>query len=255
MNSATLNSLYEDREPPGRGEVIHDFVAENEWDAPFQIKQLKPSAVVRWHMANTEDSIADAFKAFATQDQKRYIAELRANKSALANEVLVADVSRKILLDGHHRIMAMALEKMPTVSVLDISAPDYAHEKKRKSLKAPFIKRLKEMGFTDAGERRAILKMMAYLDLEFDDYLFNSFRDFRGSIAARLARMNDDDLDEIHSWAVKRIKRAWKHPSAEADYNAIWSSDPFLVLMAWAGSKSARSRLTERMNEASTKRP
>lgn len=106
---------------PDDHEKIWGFIGAGELDDEFRVVTLDPMKIYKtWVVDDAGTTIGQAYKEFADRDQKRYIASLR-KEPWLKDTVIV--VSGDDVVDGFHRVVALALNKVTRVSALDLDEP------------------------------------------------------------------------------------------------------------------------------------
>jgi len=116
----TIEKLY-DGDLPDEDEMLWSHVSPNDTGMPFKIVTVDPVEIYKtWTVDGAGTTVAEAYRDHADKDQKRFIAELRKSKR-LADEIVVID--DKDLVDGFHRIVAMALNRVRSARALDLSEP------------------------------------------------------------------------------------------------------------------------------------
>lgn len=116
----TVEQLY-DGDLPDENELLWSHINPNSTNKPFRIVTVDPVEIYKtWTVDGAGTTVAEAYRDHANKDQKRFVAELRKSKR-LADEIVVID--DKDLVDGFHRIVAMALNKVRSARALDLSEP------------------------------------------------------------------------------------------------------------------------------------
>lgn len=116
----SLKDIYEDQ--PGRDEGIWQHVEWDEYEGMlYRVVELDPRKVVKWLMPRGDTTIAQAFKDFATKEQKETVKYYReVGLKEATNGYLVVDLDSEELIDGHHRVIALAKKKVKKVRALDL---------------------------------------------------------------------------------------------------------------------------------------
>jgi hypothetical protein len=106
----TLSELYEG-ELPASDELIWNYFDLEDFEQQ-KYKLIKINPVVVWNTwkPDGETVMKDVYKLHATKEQKRYVNSLRKKVSSIAKNSIVV-VYDNTLLDGNHRIAALAQEK------------------------------------------------------------------------------------------------------------------------------------------------
>lgn len=119
----TLNKIY-DGDTPNHNEQIWEFVDLEDFDTEFKLVEINPVSVWNSWKPDGETLMKDVFNFHASKQQKEYIAKLRKKAKQLAREtIVVINLENKMLIDGNHRIAALALEGISLVKAIDINQP------------------------------------------------------------------------------------------------------------------------------------
>jgi len=117
-----LGEVYLDEEPD-RDERFWDHVDSDGWEGQaFNEVEIDPVALANsWAMDGSGTTLLDALRDFATDDQVAAVEDLRTRAQNVARECCVlVDLSAKQVIDGWHRIAAMALEGIRSARALDL---------------------------------------------------------------------------------------------------------------------------------------
>ena len=122
----TLNQLY-DGDTPDESEMIWNFVGLEDFDVPFRVVTVDPVKIWNEWKPDGSQTMKEVFTAYADKDQKRQVGALRkALKQGKVFEVVV--VSGDELVDGNHRVAAMALEGIRSAKALDLAQEEQKNE-------------------------------------------------------------------------------------------------------------------------------
>lgn len=114
----TLNQLY-DGDTPDESEMIWNFVGLEDFDVSFRVITVDPVKIWNEWKPDGSQTMKEVFTAYADKDQKRHIAALRKHlKQGKVFEPVI--VSGGELVDGNHRVAAMALEGIHSAKALDL---------------------------------------------------------------------------------------------------------------------------------------
>lgn len=118
----TLNQLY-DGDTPDESEMIWNFVELEDFDVPFRVITVDPVRIWNEWKPDGSQTMKEVYESYADKDQKRHVAALRkALKRGKVFEPIV--VSGDELVDGNHRVAAMALEGINSAKALDLEQED-----------------------------------------------------------------------------------------------------------------------------------
>jgi len=113
-------------EVPDEGELVWNYVGMIDFEElEFELVQINPS---QWSMKPMQEeqgkSLLAIFAAHAEPWQKKLVAKYRAGARAIAkSSVLLIDSEAHRVVDGQHRMVAMALEGITRAWALDLSKP------------------------------------------------------------------------------------------------------------------------------------
>lgn len=117
----TLNQVY-DGDWPADNELLWEFVSEDDMDVPFKVIVLNP---VEWFVTYKPDGTTTmdvVYKQHATKGQKKFVQSLMSQAAHIAtSQYLVVD--DMTLVDGFHRLTAMALVGITKAQAVDLSEP------------------------------------------------------------------------------------------------------------------------------------
>jgi len=118
----TMREIYDDE--PGEYEGIWQEISRRDYDTmEFPVVEVDPRKVVKWLVERGDVTVQQAYTRFATAAQKKIVKWYRGRGLQDAkNGYLLVDLSgeRQRLVDGHHRSIALAAEKVASVKALDI---------------------------------------------------------------------------------------------------------------------------------------
>lgn len=107
-----LADLFE--EPPEENELIWNFIDRQEFaTGEFAVVTIDP---VAWYTKPDPNgqTLKEIYKSYATQEQKKYVQQLRKRVKKLPCVIICHDV----LVDGYHRMIAYALEGVTEAEAL-----------------------------------------------------------------------------------------------------------------------------------------
>jgi len=111
-------------EVPDEGELVWDYVGMIDFkNLEFELVQINPA---EWAMKPAQEgkSLLAIFAARAEPWQKKLVVKYRAGARAIAkSSVLLIDSEARRVVDGQHRMVAMALEGITRAWALDLSKP------------------------------------------------------------------------------------------------------------------------------------
>jgi TPR repeat protein len=115
-----LEDIYESL--PERDEGIWQHVDQDEFEgALYRVVELDPRRVASWLTPRGDTTVAQAFKDFATKAQKKIVKHYMGPGLKDAKEgYLVVYLDDEELVDGHHRVIALAKKKATKVRALDL---------------------------------------------------------------------------------------------------------------------------------------
>ena len=114
----TLNEVYAAGRPD-RDEAIWDFVGGSEWDKPFPVRVVNPVEFVKLEALGLGKSYAEVFATDNTKASKRKFREMKRDAAEVAKLVIV--VCDEQIVDGWHRMLALAAAGVTAVRVLDVA--------------------------------------------------------------------------------------------------------------------------------------
>lgn len=118
MESMTLDQLYSEEGAPPEGEMLWGYVGHTAYqDQKFQIVEVDPVEL----MKNKENRDRMQWRNLDA-DGKRYITAMRKAAKRIAARTIIV-VSGDELVDGHHRVYALAKERVRKVQALDLDRP------------------------------------------------------------------------------------------------------------------------------------
>lgn len=122
--SMSLKELYKFGFPE-EDEIIWEYVRPHEVNDQYKLIQIDP---VAWANYKHEDgeSYLSRFKKYAESEQKNIVKKYRLKARKIAvdpEESLVVSSAISEVLDGQHRLVAMALEKIRSAYAIDIAIP------------------------------------------------------------------------------------------------------------------------------------
>lgn len=121
--SITLREVYGGSFPED-DEIIWDYVRPNELDEKYRLVEIDPVAWVN-HKFDDGTTYLQRFKK-ASKEQKEIVKNYRSRATSVAadkSHPIVISSAISEVLDGQHRIVAMALEKIRKAWAVDIAIP------------------------------------------------------------------------------------------------------------------------------------
>ncbi len=108
--------------PEQEGILLWEFVNRDEFEKTrFKIIDIDPVEWYRSAPAGSRETIQQSYKD-AHKDRKSLVAYYRKRAKMIANDsVLIVNTNENLLIDGYHRLTAMALEKIRHAKALDLS--------------------------------------------------------------------------------------------------------------------------------------
>jgi hypothetical protein len=115
--------FLDDDDLPAQNELLWNYVDRWEWDAPlFSEVTVNPGELIKWEVDGAGTTIMEAFKDWARPWQEKLVKKYRKQARELAKTCcLLVDLDGETLVDGHHRLIAMALEGVKKAKALDLS--------------------------------------------------------------------------------------------------------------------------------------
>lgn len=120
-DKTTLNKIY-DGEIPDDNEIIWDFVGLDDFDKPLSIIEISPVEI--WNsLYDDELTIKEIYNENATKAQKRLVSGFRKmlKKGKIFDPIVI---SGDTLVDGFHRIAALALEGVESALAVNLEELD-----------------------------------------------------------------------------------------------------------------------------------
>ena len=122
----TLNQLY-DGDTPDESEMIWNFVGLDDFDIPFRVIDIDPVKIWNEWKPDGSQTMQEVYELYADRNQKRHIAALRKElKRGKVFDPVV--VSGDELVDGNHRVAAMALEGIRSAKALNLEQEEQENE-------------------------------------------------------------------------------------------------------------------------------
>jgi len=113
----SVREVYGD-DLPHRDDRIWDYITPSEVDKKFDVVAIDPvEAFKTWTVEDGVTTIEEAFRDHAEPWQKRLVSSYRKDET-LPKTILV--VNGEEIVDGHHRLAALAKNKVRNVAALDI---------------------------------------------------------------------------------------------------------------------------------------
>ena len=126
-STVKLTDMYDSDELTNKSEILYNFVDDNDLDRNFIINTMSPQEAMTFTIGRDNTLIMDAYKQFASINQKRLVKEKMKNYDH--NRIVV--VMNKTIVDGNHQIVAGILAKQP-IKYIDLA--DYSMENINESI-------------------------------------------------------------------------------------------------------------------------
>lgn len=115
----TLNEVYAEIGRPDRDETIWDYVGSSEWDTPFLVREVNPAEFIQNRVHGLGKTYAEVYATDATAESKRKVRAMKRDAAEVAKLVIV--VCDTQIVDGWHRMIALAEAGVTSVRVLDLA--------------------------------------------------------------------------------------------------------------------------------------
>ncbi len=142
-----LSDLYSDEELTDASEYLHNYIDEDDLTRDFLVHEMTPAQAKTYVTPRDDMAVFDAFKRFATRDQKRLVKKKAANYDQ--DRVIV--VFNKTVLDGNHHLVAGIVANRP---IKFINLADTQHEETLTETVRPQTRRLADEVLRRAGYQR-----------------------------------------------------------------------------------------------------
>lgn len=116
--TVTLNQVY-DGDWPEENELIWDFVGPVDMDTPFPVITINPVEIFKNFKPDGVTPMWEVYKDSATRAQKKLVTSFRKQAQKIAKSDYIV-VSGDELVDGFHRVAAMALEGITAAMAVDL---------------------------------------------------------------------------------------------------------------------------------------
>ena len=118
----TLNQLY-DGDWPDENELLWNYVGPDDMDMDFPVVTINPVEIFKNFKPDGVTPMWEVFKDHATKAQKRLVTSMRKKAASIAQSepIVVFDDE---LVDGFHRVAAMALEGITSAKAVNLMADD-----------------------------------------------------------------------------------------------------------------------------------
>jgi len=125
-----LEDLYDWHELNDESETLYHWIDDNDLKNVFEVQTMMPAQAKHLETAKNDMTVYDAFKKFATKDQKALIK----NKSKNYDPNRIIVLSGNTVIDGNHHVIASILNNKP-LKYIDLSEPlDHLNEENREPL-------------------------------------------------------------------------------------------------------------------------
>ncbi len=104
-----LADLYDEGELEDESEAMYQYVDPEDLDRTFIVREMTPDEAKTYTTPHNDMTVIDAFKQFASKEQKSLVKGKRAQYDA--SRIIV--VINKTVLDGNHHIVAGILNRQP----------------------------------------------------------------------------------------------------------------------------------------------
>ena len=111
-----LADLYDDYELHDQREMLTNYVDPEDIDKDFVVQTMTPAQAKTYVTARDDMTVVDAFKQFASREQKRLVRE-KAKRYDADRIIVVFDRS---VIDGNHQLMAGIIANRP-IRYIDLS--------------------------------------------------------------------------------------------------------------------------------------
>lgn len=114
-NTITLNDLYDDSELNDETEDLYHWTHPDQHNTQYAIRTMFPDQIKKLKTSHGDMTLIDAFKQFATPDQKRLVKSKAKNFDH--NRIVV--IANNTVIDGNHHLIAAIASNNP-VNYIDI---------------------------------------------------------------------------------------------------------------------------------------
>lgn len=114
-----LTDLYDQYELHDERETLYHFIESEDLEREFVVREMTPAQARTYVTANDDMTAYDAYRQFATKDQRQLVRSKVKNFDY--SRIIV--VMNKSVIDGNHQLVAGILAKQP-VKFIDLA--DYA---------------------------------------------------------------------------------------------------------------------------------
>ena len=104
-----LSDLYDDDELTDPRESLHLYVDEKDLLLDFPIKEMSPQEAKTYMTPRGDITVFDAFKKFASKDQKQLVKE----KAKQYDHSRIIVLCNDTVVDGNHHLLAGIIAKQP----------------------------------------------------------------------------------------------------------------------------------------------
>ena len=114
--TAKLADLYDEYELNDQREMLANYVDPEDLDRDFVVHIMSPAQAKTYVTARDDMTVVDAFKQFASREQKRLVRDKA--KRYDADRIIV--VFNRSVIDGNHQLMAGIMANRP-IKYIDLS--------------------------------------------------------------------------------------------------------------------------------------
>lgn len=111
-----LTDLYDEDELFDQREMLAKYIDLADLDRDFVVHTMTPAQATTYVTARDDMTVVDAFKSFASREQKRVVRDKA--KRYDADRIIV--VFNRSVIDGNHHLMAGIMAKQP-IKYIDLS--------------------------------------------------------------------------------------------------------------------------------------
>lgn len=129
-SSVTLRHIYANQGRPGWDELLWEFVDMDDFDTAFPLVVIDPVEIWNSWRPDGEQLMKDVYRDYADPEQRSLVRDLRKEiKSGVQLPPVVvfgnsSDPDNFQIVDGFHRIAALALSKIRRHEAVDIASDD-----------------------------------------------------------------------------------------------------------------------------------
>jgi hypothetical protein len=108
-NTTTLNDLYDYDELNDETETLYHWTNPDQFNTPYQIQIMQPNQIKTLTTPNSDITVLDAYKQFATKEQK----QLTKYKAKNYNHNRIIIIANNTIIDGNHHAIAAIISNNP----------------------------------------------------------------------------------------------------------------------------------------------